>query len=102
MRLEVFSVWERSNNLGLSNNVVDDIKQGFTYHYSADGKLWKEVFFVDGLEEGIGRVFAKDDGRVMQLIYHKKGYITDIENINRIDNARTITFGLPDYLVTTD
>ncbi len=50
--------------------------------------MQKEVFFVDGLEEGIGRVFAKNDGRVIQLIYHKKGYITDIENINRIDNAR--------------
>ena len=72
----------------VEENFVDDIKQGFTYHYSADGKLQKEVFFVDGLEEGIGRVFAKSDGRVIQLIYHKKGYITDIENINRIDNAR--------------
>jgi antitoxin component YwqK of YwqJK toxin-antitoxin module len=69
-------------------NFVNDIKQGYTYTYTADGKLWKEVFFVDGLEEGIGRVFAKDDGRVIQLIYHKKGYITDIENINRIDNSR--------------
>ncbi len=69
-------------------NFVNDIKQGFTYYYNEDGKLWKEVYFIDGLEEGIGRVFAKDDGRVIQLIYHKKGYITDIENINRIDNAR--------------
>jgi len=72
----------------VEENFVDDIKQGFTYHYSEDGKLWKEVYFEDGLEEGIGRVFAKNDGRVIQLIYHKKGYITDIENINRIDNAR--------------
>ena len=72
----------------VEENFVDDIKQGFTYHYSGDGKLWKEVYFADGLEEGIGRVFAKNDGRVIQLIYHKKGYITDIENINRIDNAR--------------
>jgi len=72
----------------VEENFVNDVKQGFTYHYNSDGKLWKEVYFIDGLEEGIGHVFAKNDGRVMQLIYHKKGYITDIENINRIDNAR--------------
>jgi antitoxin component YwqK of YwqJK toxin-antitoxin module len=72
----------------VEENFVDDVKQGFTYYYYPDGKLWKEMNFIDGLEEGIGRVFAKNDGRVIQLIYYKKGYITDIENINRIDNAK--------------
>jgi len=72
----------------VEENFVDDVKQGFTYYYYPDGKLWKEMNFIDGLEEGIGRVFSKNDGRVIQLIYYKKGYITDIENINRIDNAK--------------
>ncbi|MEZ5081844.1 MAG: toxin-antitoxin system YwqK family antitoxin [Bacteroidales bacterium] len=69
----------------IEENFVDDIKQGFTYVYYPDNTLWKEVNFVDGLEEGTGREYAKDDGRVVKLIYYKKGFISDIENINRID-----------------
>lgn len=64
----------------------NDVKQGYTYHYYPDGSLRKEIFFVDGLEEGIGKEYAQDDGRVTRLIHYKKGFITDIENINRIDH----------------
>ncbi len=68
-------------------NFVDDVKQGYTYIYFPDGKLRKEIFFKDGLESGVGKEFAKSDGRVIKLIYYKKGFIEDIENINRIDAA---------------
>jgi antitoxin component YwqK of YwqJK toxin-antitoxin module len=68
-------------------NFVNDVKQGFSYTYYPDGKLWKEANFIDGLEEGTGKEFAYNDGRVIKLITYKKGYITDIENINRIDKA---------------
>ncbi|MCD4698488.1 MAG: hypothetical protein K8S16_19855, partial [Bacteroidales bacterium] len=71
----------------IEENFIDDVKQGFTYFYYSDKKLWKEINFVDGLEEGIGREYARNDGRVIKLIYHKKGFISDIENINRIDKT---------------
>jgi len=71
----------------IEENFIDDVKQGFTYFYYPDKKLWKEINFVDGLEEGIGREYARKDGRVIKLIYHKKGFISDIENINRIDKT---------------
>jgi antitoxin component YwqK of YwqJK toxin-antitoxin module len=68
-------------------NFVNDIKQGPTYTYYPNGNLWKEVNFIDGLEEGTGREYANNDGRVIKLITYKKGFITDIDNINRLDNA---------------
>ena len=68
-------------------NFVNDVKQGLTVTYYPNGKRWKEVNFIDGLEEGTGKEFAKDDGRVIKLTTYKKGFITDIENINRIDKA---------------
>jgi antitoxin component YwqK of YwqJK toxin-antitoxin module len=71
----------------VEENFVDDIKQGFTYFYYPDGKLWKEIYFVDGLEEGEAKEYANSDGRVIKLTYYKKGFVTDIERINAIDNA---------------
>ncbi|OQX78816.1 MAG: hypothetical protein B6D61_04655, partial [Bacteroidetes bacterium 4484_249] len=71
----------------VEENFVDDVKQGYTYYYYPDAKLWKEINFIDGLEEGIGKEYAESDGRVIKLTYYKKGFITDIENINRIDRA---------------
>jgi uncharacterized protein len=68
-------------------NFVNDVKQGFSYTYYPDGKMWKEINFIDGLEEGIGKEYAQTDGRVIKLINYKKGFITDFENINKIDNA---------------
>jgi antitoxin component YwqK of YwqJK toxin-antitoxin module len=69
----------------MEENFVDDVKQGFTNYFYPNGKLKKEVPFVDGLEEGLGKMFAADDGRVIELIHYRKGYIEEIENINRID-----------------
>jgi uncharacterized protein len=66
---------------------VEDVKQGYTYHYYPDGKLWKEIYFEDGLETGTGKEFAQSDGRVIKIIYFEKGFITDIENINRLDKS---------------
>lgn len=72
----------------VEENFVDDVKQGYTNYYYPNGTLWKEIYFEDGLEEGIGREYARSDGRVIKLIYYEKGFITDIQNINRIDRAR--------------
>lgn len=71
----------------VEENFVDDIKQGYTYYYYPNQKLWKEVFFENGLETGIGHEFSESDGRVIKLMYYKKGFITDIDVINRIDKA---------------
>ena len=71
----------------IDENFVNDVKQGYSYTYYPNGKLWKEANFIDGLEEGTGKEYAKNDGRVIKLITYKKGFITDIENINRIDKA---------------
>jgi len=71
----------------IEENFTDDIKQGFTYYYYPDKKLWKKINFIDGLEEGIGKEYTKSDGRIIKLTYYKKGFITDIEYINKIDKA---------------
>lgn len=71
----------------VEENFIDDIKQGFTYYYYPDGKLWKEMNFIDGLEEGSGKEYAASDGRVVKLVRYKKGYTVDIEYINKIDKA---------------
>jgi uncharacterized protein len=71
----------------IEENFVDDVKQGYTYFYYPDGKLWKEIYFEDGLETGLGKEFAQTDGRVIKLTYYEKGFITDIEIINRRDKA---------------
>jgi len=72
----------------VEENFVNDIKQGYTYYYFPNGTLWKEINFIDGLESGTGRAYARSDGRVVKLMFYQKGFITDIENINRIDKAR--------------
>ncbi|MBN1339178.1 MAG: toxin-antitoxin system YwqK family antitoxin [Bacteroidales bacterium] len=71
----------------IEENFVDDVKQGFTYYYYPNGKLKEEVYFEEGLEEGTGRQYALSDGRVIKLKYYKKGFVYDIENINRMDKA---------------
>jgi len=71
----------------IEENFVNDIKQGFTITYYPDGKLWKKVNFIDGLEEGTGKEFANNDGRVIKLTTYRKGFVTDIEYINRIDKV---------------
>ncbi|MCD4735398.1 MAG: hypothetical protein K8R53_05110 [Bacteroidales bacterium] len=71
----------------LEENFIDDVKQGYSYYYFLNGKAKEEVYFEDGLEERTGKVYSSYDGRVVRIKYYKKGYITDIENINRIDKA---------------
>jgi antitoxin component YwqK of YwqJK toxin-antitoxin module len=71
----------------VEENFVDDLKQGQTTYFYNNGKIRQVVFYVDGLEEGIAKEFSKADGRVIKLIYYKKGFISDIENINRMDGS---------------
>ena len=71
----------------IEENFVDDLKQGQTNYYFNDGRIRQVVYYVDGLEEGTAKEFSKADGRVIKLIYYKKGFISDMEYINRMDGA---------------
>jgi len=71
----------------VEENFENDVKEGYTYYYFLNGKIRKEVNFFNGLEAGIGREFSSGDGRVIKMIYFKKGFTLDIEYINKLDKA---------------
>jgi uncharacterized protein len=62
----------------------NDVKEGPTYSFYANGALKTKVPFVNGLEEGIAREYDQS-GNVIQLTVYKKGYVVDRERINRYD-----------------
>ena len=68
----------------VAENFVDDVKQGNTLYYYADGKLRMTVPFVNGLEQGISKEFASD-GTVITFMEYKKGFMISRERINRRD-----------------
>jgi uncharacterized protein len=68
----------------IAENFVDDIKQGLTTYYYPDGKIRLIIPFINGLEQGISKEFAKD-GTVVTYIEYKKGFIVSRERINRKD-----------------
>lgn len=66
----------------IEENFVNDVKQGYSYHYYPDKKIKSRVNFIDGREEGIGREYDHD-GNVITLIEYRRGYNVGSENINR-------------------
>jgi uncharacterized protein len=66
----------------VSENFENDIKQGFTYHYYPEKKIKKEIFFIDGLEEGFSREYDTS-GLAVVLYQYKKGFLLSREIINR-------------------
>ncbi len=71
----------------IEENFKDDVKEGLAVYYYPDTSVKKTVNYVNGLEEGLAKEYAKN-GRVITLITYKKGYITDREKINRFDQQR--------------
>lgn len=69
----------------ITENFVDDVKQGLTTWYYPDSTVFKTVNFKDGREDGLAKEYA-EDGRVVTLTTYKKGYIVSREKINRLDN----------------
>lgn len=65
----------------------NDIKQHYTtIYYDVKGKKKKEeIPFVDNVKEGKGYEYDKEDGRILSLIYYKKGTLMGREKINRKD-----------------
>jgi len=81
-----------SCNVVLEENFLDDIKQNFTtYYYDAKGKIkWKEINYIDNIEEGNSFEYGLD-GNVITLIYYKKGTLVGKELINRYDKLHLKT-----------
>jgi antitoxin component YwqK of YwqJK toxin-antitoxin module len=69
----------------IEENFKNDIKEGLSRYYYADGHIHEEINFRNGLEEGLAREFD-EDGRIITLISYKSGFITERELINRFDN----------------
>ncbi len=68
----------------MKENFVNDVKQGYTYYLFPNGKVKMKIPFQDGLEEGTAYEYAQD-GRIIQIIIYKKGYIYKRQRINRYD-----------------
>ncbi len=68
----------------MSENFVNDVKEGPSTYYYADGKVRLIINFVNGLEEGIARELAPD-GTVITYMEYKKGFLVSRERINRKD-----------------
>ncbi len=74
-----------SCNIILKENFNNDIKHGTdTHYYDVKGlKKWKTVPFIENIKEGEGYEYAKEDTRLITLIYYKKGTLLGKEKINR-------------------
>ncbi len=71
----------------IEENFKVDVKDGLTRNLTPGGRVTKEVFFSDGLENGMAKEFG-EDGRIITLITYKNGFITEREIINRFDNNK--------------
>jgi len=61
----------------------DDQRNGVSFYYK-EGYKFKEVPYVKGKEEGMGKEFNKD-GMIVTITKYKSGYISREEKINRTD-----------------
>jgi len=66
---------------------VNDKKEGISYYYYEDGSLRTEMSFVSGKRQGLSKDYNRE-GMIQSLVYYHNGYLTDKEEINRIDNKR--------------
>lgn len=62
----------------------NDVKQGATKYFNADNNLVLTIPFTDGLEEGTALRFA-GDGRIIELMSYRKGFLVQRERINLLD-----------------
>lgn len=72
------------DNEVLEEHFVDDVKNGQTVLFYADGSVKRSVNFINGFEEGVAREFASD-GTIISLTEYRRGVVIDRENINRVD-----------------
>ncbi len=78
-----FRITYQGDNV-VKENFVNDVKQGYTYYLYPNGKVKMKIPFKDGLEGGTAYEYAQD-GRIIQIITYKKGYVYKRQRINRYD-----------------
>jgi len=72
-----------TQNIVSEENFSNDVRDGKSYYFK-DGIKFKEVPFVNGKEEGLGREFDKN-GLIQTITTYKKGFVNREEKINRTD-----------------
>ena len=72
-----------SGSLLIEEHFIQDQKEGFTVYYK-NGKVWKDVPFLKGKENGIGREYDKQ-GTIITLTTFKNSFLIREERINRTD-----------------
>ncbi|MBL4592730.1 MAG: hypothetical protein JKX68_02820 [Flavobacteriales bacterium] len=79
-------LYSDSCNIVLEEHYQNDIKQKLTtYFYDVEGHIkWKEINFIDNVKEGKSFEYGLD-GRLITLIFYKKGTLMGKEFINRYD-----------------
>jgi uncharacterized protein len=73
-----------STNEKIVEYFENDIKQKNTQYFDAENILFLSIPFLDGLEDGLARRFAAD-GRVIELMNYRKGFLVNRERINMFD-----------------
>jgi len=63
---------------------VNDKREGISYYYYEDGRLKSELSYVNGKKQGLNKEYNKE-GIIQSLKYYHNGYLTDKEDINRVD-----------------
>jgi antitoxin component YwqK of YwqJK toxin-antitoxin module len=61
----------------------NDVREGLSFYYK-EGIKFKEVPFVKGKEEGVGKEFDKN-GTIITITTYKNGFVNREEKINRTD-----------------
>jgi len=73
-----------TDNETIKEYFENDVKQKTTQYLNKQNRLTLEIPFVDGLEQGLAKRYDTD-GRIIELIQYKKGFITERERINLFD-----------------
>ena len=83
------SGWERSyfpdGKVRLEQHFDTDVRSGWTYEYDKKGQRRKAIPYRNNLEDGKGREYAAD-GRTIALLEYDKGYLRNVEKVNRYDS----------------
>ncbi len=82
------SGWERmyrlDRTLKAEQHFQSNKREGWTYEYDGSGQRRKAIPFRSDLEDGKGKEYAAD-GRTIALLEYDKGYLRNVEKINRYD-----------------
>lgn len=75
----------KDGSLILTENYLNDVKEGVTTSYYKDGKVKETIPFVAGKEQGQGFEYSDPDGLIITLTQYKMGFVEKAEMINRRD-----------------